>query len=520
MKNIKIISFAAITTFMAFSLAGCSKLDDKTFDAISKETVDGEQAAIDPVLALQGVYDGLNDFSDQAGVYGLTELPTDEQMLPTRGTDWGDFGVWRKLHQHTWDPFNERINEAWDRLNRNIFRANQAIAFAGANNQVKGEASFLRAWYMFHVIDLFGQVPFREVTDGPEANPKVYTRAEATDLMIKDLEFAEANLAYGAPGRASKGAAQALLAKVYLNKAVFTSTTPGGPYTFAKADMDKAIDYSNKVIASGRYNLGAKGEYFNNFHWDNSTLSKELIFVVENIEGAVKANVQNRFRMTLHYSQTPDGWNGFTTLADFYKSFEAGDERIGGSFPGLSDKIGLKTGFLVGQQFGPGQVPLKNRSGQPLVFTPDANLLFATEEKGIRVIKYLPKPNDANNGINDQAGNDYIFLRYADVLLMKAEAIQRGGTDATGQSAALLVNNLRTVRGASTPVTVDDKMLLAERGRELYWEGWRRNDMIRFGVFHEPVDQRETKSDPSRSLFPIPQRAVDTNPNLSQNPGY
>ena len=520
MKNIKILSFAAMASLMVFSINGCSKLDDKTYDAISKETVDGEAGDIDPVLALQGVYDGLNDFSDQAGVYGLTELPTDEQMLPTRGTDWGDFGVWRKLHQHTWDPFNERINESWDRLNRNVFRATQAIAFAGSNNQVKAEASFLRAWFMFYVVDLFGQVPFREVSDGPEANPKVFTRAEATDLIIKDLEFAEANLAYGSAGRANKAAAQALLAKVYLNKAVFTSTTPGGPYTFDKADMDKVVDYSNRVIASGRYSLGAKGEYFNTFHWDNTTLSKELIFAIENVEGGVKANVQNRFRMTLHYNQTPDGWNGFTTLADFYKTFEDSDERKGGSYTGVTDKIGLKTGFLIGQQYGPGNVPLKNRSGQPLIFTENANLLFATEENGIRVIKYLPKPNAANNGINDQAGNDYILLRYADVLLMKAEAIQRGGTDATGQSATLLINNIRSVRGASTPVAVDDKMILAERGRELYWEGWRRNDMIRFGVFNDPVDQRATKSDPTRTLFPIPQRAVDTNPNLQQNAGY
>ena len=498
-----------------FSAVSCTKLDE---EPLGSRFVNTSTSASDADLG--SVYSVLNGFTDQANLYALQEHPTDEMMGPTRGTDWGDFGTWRKLHQHTWDPFNERVNESWDRLNRNVFRASQAIAFAGSNNQVKAEASFLRAWYMFYVVDLFGQVPFREVTDGPEANPKVFTRAEATDLIIKDLEFAEANLAYGPAGKASKGAAEALLAKVYLNRAVYTSTTPGGPYTFAKADMDKVVDNCNKIIASNQYALGAKGEYFNNFHWDNTTLSKELIFVVENVEGAVKANVQNRFRMTLHYNQTPDGWNGFTTLADFYKSFEPGDERIGGSYPGLSDKIGLKTGFLIGQQYGPGQVALKNRSGQPLVFTPDANLLFATEEKGIRVIKYLPKPNATNNGINDQAGNDYIFLRYADVLLMKAEALQRGGTDATGGSATLLVNNLRSVRGASTPVAVDDKMLLAERGRELYWEGWRRNDMIRFGVFNNPVDQRAAKSDPTRTLFPIPQRAVDTNPNLKQNPGY
>ena len=516
MRKIKLTLFAVLGILL-FNTSSCSKLDDQTFDAISKETVGGASAAIDPVLALNGVYDLLNDFSDQGGVYALTEHTTDEMMGPTRGTDWGDFGVWRKLHQHTWDPLHGTVNDGWDRLNRGVFRATQAISFAGTNNQVKAEASFLRAFFMFHVVDLYGQVPFREVTDGPEANPKVLTRAAALDFLIKDLEFAETNLAVGDAGKANKAAAQALLAKAYLNKAVFTSTTPGGPLNFAKADMDKAIDYCNRVTGK---TLASRGNYFNNFHWDNTTLSNELIFVIPNIEGAVRGNVQNRFRMTLHYNTTPGGWNGFTTLADFYKSFESSDERRGGNFPSLTDKIGLRTGFLVGQQFGPGGVALKDRSGNPLIFTEDVNLLFATEAKGIRVIKYLPKPNANNDGINDQAGNDYILLRFADVLLMKAEAILRGGTDGMGQTPLAIVNNLRSRRGASTLASVDAKVMLAERGRELYWEGWRRNDQIRFGVFNDPVDQRAAKSDPTKNIFPIPQRAVDTNPNLKQNPGY
>ncbi|HEY1006155.1 MAG TPA: RagB/SusD family nutrient uptake outer membrane protein [Sphingobacteriaceae bacterium] len=513
----KLIIYSAIGTVL-LGTSSCSKLEDKTYDAISQETVEGGGAgSIDPVLALQGVYDQLNDFSDQGGVYALMEHTTDEMMGPTRGTDWGDFGVWRKLHQHTWDPLHQTVNDAWDRLNRGVFRATQSISFAGSNTQVKAEASFLRAWFMFHVLDLFGQVPFREVTDGAEANPKVLNRAEALAMVIQDLEFAEANLPNGAAGKANKAAAQALLAKVYLNKAVYTASTVGGPFTFAKADMDKVIEYCNKI---GNKSLAPAGQYFSNFHWDNTTLSPEIIFSIENVEGAVRGNAQNRYMMTLHYNQAPSGWNGFTTLADFYESFESTDERLGGEYPGLTDKIGLKAGFLVGQQKGPGGVDLKDRSGNPLSFTKDANLLYAQEADGIRVIKYLPKPNATNTGHNDQAGNDYIFLRYADVVLMKAEAIMRGGTDPMGETALGLVNRIRSLRNASSLAGLTDKDLLAERGRELYWEGWRRNDQIRFGTFNEPVDQRETKSDPSKTIFPIPQRAVDTNPNLVQNPGY
>ena len=512
MKKLNLRIIAACSGVIFLNAVSCTQLEEEPLGSVFINT---SKAASDADLA--SVYNVLNGFTDQSNLYALQEHSTDEMMGPTRGTDWGDFGTWRKLHQHTWDPFHNQINGTWDQLNTGVFRATQVIAKA-TDNQIKAEASFLRAFFMFQMVDLFGQQPFREPTDSPESNPKVLSRVEATNLIIKDLEFAETTLAIGNAGKANKSAAQALLAKVYLNRAVYTGTTLGGPYTFAKADMDKAIESANKVISTAGKSLTAT--YFNNFTPENSTQSRELLFVIPNEEGKAIGNVQNRFRMTLHYNTTPDGWNGFTTLADFYKSFESTDQRIGGSFPGLTDKIGLRSGFLIGQQFGPNGVALKDRSGSPLAFTENANLLFAAEKDGIRVIKYIPKPNATNNGIIEQAGNDYIFLRFADVILMKAEAILRGGSDPMGQTPLAIVNNLRTTRGASLLTAVDAKVMLAERGRELYWEGWRRNDMILFGVFNDPDDQRRSKSEGSKSLFPIPQRAVDTNPNLKQNPGY
>jgi starch-binding outer membrane protein, SusD/RagB family len=517
MEKYSYIKFFVLTGILALSATSCTKLDEEVLGSKFINTSTTASTA-----DLNGVYSSLNAFTDQANMYALQEHSTDEMMGPTRGTDWGDFGTWRKLHQHTWDPFHNQINTAWDQLNTGVYRSTQVISKA-ADNQIKAEASFLRAFFMFNVIDLFGQQPFREPEDSPESNPKVFTRAEATDMIIKDLEFAEATLAIGAPGRANKTAAQALLAKVYLNKAVYTATTVGGPFTFAKADMDKVIDYTNRVITTGGKSLTST--YFNNFSWDNSTLSNELIFVIANSDAQSPGNSRNRWRMTLHYRSfdsgtNDDGWNGFTTLADFYNKFETTDQRIGGDFPGLTDKIGLKTGFLVGQQKGKGGKNLTDRSGSPLIFTPEINLLFATESDGIRVIKYMPKPNAENQVKDDNSGNDYIFLRYADVVLMKAEAILRGGTDPQGQTALGIVNNLRSVRGASQLAALSPIELLSERGRELYWEGWRRNDQVRFGTFNDPVDQRANASDKTRTIYPIPQRAVDTNPNLKQNAGY
>ncbi|GAB2606838.1 RagB/SusD family nutrient uptake outer membrane protein [Spirosoma areae] len=518
MTTIKFRSLGLPLVALLLATASCTDLDDKVLDGISAESSDGKPVPIaDPAAALRGVYTSLNGLTDQAGVYAMEEHPSDEMMGPTRGTDWDDFGTWRKLHQHTWDPSHDQVSNAWDAMNSAVFRATQVVSAANATPQIKAEAQFLRAFFMHYVVDLYGQVPFREVTDGLEANPKVFTRVQATDFIIKDLEAAEAVLPYGAATAASKGAAQFLLAKMYLNKAVYTNdpTKPAGPFTFAKADMDKVIQYINAIQTAGRYSLQAKGTYFDNFHWENRTRSKELIFTINKPQGNDVGSVRNRYYMTLHYNTQPGGWNGFTTLADFYNSFDPKDERLGGPYPGLTDKTGLNAGFLVGQQVDAKGQPLKERGGTPLIFTKDININYATEAKGIRVIKYLPQPGNFDN-----IGTDYIFFRYADALLMKAEALVRGGTDPKGETAASIVNGLRTVRGVANKTPIDDKAILAERGYELYWEGVRRTDQIRFGTFNAPVDQRAQASPETRAVFPIPQRAVDSNPNLKQNPGY
>ena len=510
----KITIRVAICSLVILTTAGCAKLDEKTYGSVTIDNNDASSSA-----DLNGVYSQLNCQADQANTYALQEHSTDEMMGPTRGTDWGDFGTWRKLHTHTWTASHNQVTDTWDQLNIGVFRASQVIDRA-TDDQIKAEASFLRAYFMFQVVDLYGQAPFRDPKAPNSAIPIVYNRADATAFIIKDLEFAESKLGT-APniGKASKAAAQALLAKVYLNKAVYTAATVGGPFTFAKADMDKVIEYANKITAAG-YTLEPQGKYFQDFAWDNSQESHGNIFGIYNTPTNVPASAKNRWKMGLHYNQTPDGWNGFTTLAEFYHSFQAGDERRGVAYPGLTDKVGLRAGFAVGQQFGPGNKALTQRSGKPLVFTEEVNLNYSTEAQGIRVFKYFPHPNADGTVTDSGEDNDYVFFRYADVVLEKAEAIMRGGTDPQGQSVVTLVNSIRTPRGATPLASVTEADMLAERGRELYWEGWRRNDQIRFGKFNDPVDQRPGTSDKTRTIYPIPQRAVDTNPNLKQNPGY
>jgi starch-binding outer membrane protein, SusD/RagB family len=509
MKTSKNIFPIALMSVLLLGTVGCSKLEDKILD----RNVDAPPSG---AAALDGVYSQVNALTNQANTYAMQEHSTDEMMGPTRGTDWSDFGTWRRLHQHSWDALHNQVVDTWDDLNTGIFRATQVIANTKDVNTI-AQARFLRAFFMFELVDLYGQVPIREANEGLEVNPKVLSRDKGLDFVIEDLKFAVANLTSGSPGKATKEGAQFLLAKVYLNKAVYTQDpkTPAGPFTFAAADMNLVIANCDAIINSGKFTLEPKGEYFDNFHWDNTNLSNELIFVIPNEKGNnTNGSARNRYFMTLHYNTTPSGWNGFTTLADFYNTFDAQDDRRGKSVPGLTDSTGLRAGFLVGQQLDSKGSQLKTRGGQPLVFTPDVDLLYSSEDKGIRVIKYLPLKGSFDNG-----GNDYVFFRYADVILMKAEAILRGGTPTSGATAASLLGDLRAKRGVASG-TADLTALLAERGRELYWEGWRRNDMIRFGTFTAPFDQKPQKSSDHVVVYPIPQRAVDTNPNLKQNFGY
>ncbi|UII30791.1 RagB/SusD family nutrient uptake outer membrane protein [Fulvivirga ulvae] len=492
MKNIIDISKLLLIVGSFSFIVGCSDLETELTDSVPVETESGEFEG-DPTELLSSAYNRLGRFPDQTNIYALMEHTSDEMIGPTRGTDWGDNGIWRTLHAHTWDATHAYVLGSWNDLNTGVFTCNQVLASNPSANQA-AQAKFLRAFYMFYIMDFYGQVPFRGVNDGVEVSPEVFNREEAFNFIVKDLTEALPDLADGnstATTEANKATAHALLAKLYLNKAVYFADNPAGPYTFDAADMNKVIEHADAVTAAG-YTLET-GNYFDIFA---TPVSSEIIFT------SPEGSPENRFRMTLHYNQTPDGWNGFTTLADFYNKFESDEQRIG-----EVRTTGLGTGFLIGQQYGPDGTALKDRGGNPLVFTPEIDLAGNNERAGIRVIKY--HPSDAG---------DYILFRYADVYLMKLEAILRGGTPTMAQTAQSMLDDLRTIRGASA-LTVSLDVILDERGRELYWEGWRRNDQIRFGTFTTTWEEKEV-TDSHRVLFPIPQQALDSNPNLEQNTGY
>lgn len=534
MKKYLLLALAAgVVGFSA-----CSKLEPELGgpNSIAPATTSG--APTPP--SISAVYEQLNGLVGQYGYQAMQEHSTDELMGPTRGTDWDDFGTWRRLHLHTWAGDHNQINDVWNGLNSALFQTTLVAETAtnSPGNPVKAEGQFLRGFFRFLTCDLYGQVQSRPATAVASAIPKVITRANVIDSIIAEVETAAPILPpFNRDNRAqaTQEAAWALLAKAYLNKAVYKAdpTKPEGPYTFSAADMNKVIQYCDQVLANQLLSLD---NYWDNFRWDNGTASTENIFVRKNSGDARAGNGTNNVWATCmgwHYNQRPSGWNGFTTLSDFYDSFEDADKRKRDTIAGYTERVGPVAGFLVGQAYGPvspgnpkqpGSIgnpigPLFDRSGNPLIFKRTASIFFNGEADGIRVNKFLLDPNSINDG-GWGSQNEFPFFREADIMLMKAEAILRGGTATGGQTALSLVNAVRAARGASALASVNLTSLLAERGRELYIEGWRRNDMIRFGVFNNPVQERPNKSEGYKVVYPIPTISLSSNPNLKQNFGY
>ncbi len=506
MKN-KVLIFLFSLVFFS-----CTKLDEN----FRSELQEGNTSSITAGNLLVGAYGSLNGpFHGNGSLWSSQEISSDEAIAPTRGPDWDDNGQWRMLHSHTWNADQDQISGAFNDLLRAQFSASNVLEFNPSAQQA-AEARFLRAFSMYWVLDGYDQVPYREDLSDYRILPKTLKGLEAAEFLVSELTAIMGDLPDTGPAYvASKNAARALLMKIYLNKGVYANrATP----TFDAADMNQVITLADQIIASNKYALD--DNFFDNFAPDNDVKSSENIFTFYNESGDRGGDVRGSAFMVSHYNMNPGGWNGFATLSDFYDKFEAADQRRGiyYNYPAALPNPGKRqnVGFLIGQQYNlTTDEALKDRKGNPLVFTREVKLRETgdnLEITGIRVIKY---PFDYAN-TSDQKDNDLAIFRYADVLLMKAEAMLRSGNAA---GALPIVNSVRVKRGVPGLGSLDLNSMLDERGREMYWEGYRRQDLIRFGKFLQAW-QEKAASDPRNLLFPIPNSQLAVNANLEQNPGY
>jgi hypothetical protein len=507
------------TLLLGLSVLSCTDLDEQLYSDL-EETATGN---ITPGGLLISAYASLNNPYQQDNRWCLQQLSSDESVAPTRGGDWDDNGTHRAIHLHTWNADNAYMNNTFGGLLTAIFQASNVLRYSPSPQQA-AEARFVRALAMFDVLDLWGKVPYRENLDDFRELPKTLSSQEAIDFIISEINTIMKDLPDGGKAFvANKNAARTLLMKVYLNKGTFLKREAP---TFDAADMLKVVSLANEITG---YTVSEQGKYFDNFAPDNDVKSTENIFTLYNEEGVRGGGVDRAYWTVSHYNMTPGGWNGWAALSGLYDKFGEGDERRGIYYNYPADTTSNRTkgykiqnvGLLQGQQTSwVTNKPLMARTPatQPLVFTKEVGIRTSgntLETAGIRSIKY---PFDfASRG---QKNNDWVVYRYSDVLLMKAEAILRGGTPGGAADALALVNSIRTKRGVAALTTLSLDVLLDERSRELYWEGWRRQDLIRFGKFLKPGQIRTTESAPTRLVYAIPSQQIAVNSNLKQNDGY
>lgn len=472
-KIFKLLMVGGITTL---ALQSCTDLNEPVYDAIPADQFLKTDAQV--AAALGPAYSGMRGITWDW--FNPSEASSDELIVPTRGGDWFDNGDWLAYSRHTWTPQHGPINGMWGHIFGNIAQVNQLIPVVSSNKAAVDELRAIRAYYYSMAIDAFGNVPI--VTEDKNSSAATKTRAEVYAFIESELISAIPSLPAGkAYSRMTQDAATMMLAKLYLNAGVYKGA----------AEWQKAYDTINKVINSKNgYSLSATT--LANFTTQNQG-SGEAIFSIP-FDSFLAGGMNFQMR-TLHYANQQtyglgnSPWNGFCTLADFYNSFESKDAR---------SKM-----WIAGQQFSASGAKLLDAKNQPLSFIadfPKDQMTDADPEfqvAGIRSQKYEIQRNNPNG---DQ-DNDYVFFRLADAILIRAEAAMRLG------KASDALTDVNTIRARSLvdpmkAVTLAD--ILAERGREMAWEGWRRNDMIRFGTFSN-ARKFMSKTDKTRELFPIPQ---------------
>ena len=547
--KLRTIALASVVILFGTSCTDLSESVD------SQVTADNFFQTDEQFLSAMGdAYSALRGRGGGGSLAQLNEATTDEIIVPARGQDWSEGGFWYRVNSHQWSTEDGTFNGFWganfngvNNANRLIFQFESAVA-DGATTQAAAdpflaELAAMRAFYYYQLLDAFGNVPI--VTDFTETEAPSQPSSDFQQGRQAVFDFVEQELLSslnlvsddpnGTYARMNKWVAHHTLARLYINAEVYTGS----------ARWSDAITHLDAIINSGNYTLA--GNYHDNFTTANEG-SPENIFVVP--YDKVFLGGFNLHVMTLHYGSqntynfSNQPWNGWSATQKVYESVIDPDQNPGpqgevwGVYP-TADDDGLERvqgtmddrlgNFIVGPQYtssgdriiDSGVFSDFDLNGPPLTFTPAMNDLeaVACRQCGARIGKY-----EFERGISSNLSNDFVIYRYADVLLLKAEALWRMNPG-SGEALAL-VNQIRARSGVDPFTELDADKILAERGRELFWEQTRRSDLIRFaGVdggetrYNDPWQFKDVSS-AHRNVGPIPIQQIQANSNLVQNPGY
>lgn len=506
----KPLIYIAIVISTACSFSACTKLDEQLFSTLSANTFYRNEREC--VLAMGNAYTRLQYRGTSLwGLMGTQTLATDEACCPvrTQGTFLNNNGLWVRLNQHNFLPTMDPVNSSWEfsfltaaSCNQVIYEIEKSPAEFDSKPNMIAELKVLRAFAYYMALDLFGNIPV--ILDFTDTDlPQQKTRAEVFNIveqeLLNNMDMLDAAPAPENYGRCTKPMAQAILAKMYLNAEKWIGTPR----------WQDALDMCNAIIGTGNYSL--ETDYFKNFMINNEN-SRENIFVLP-YDRKVGWGLQLH-QYTLHPAQAGNYniaapiWNGMVAPEAFYNLYASDDKR--------------SNSWMVGQQYNASGQPLSTSSGAPLIFTPEiSGYQTAGELQGVRCKKW-EFSRDLQQ--NESMSADWAFVRYADILLMKAEALMRINGGTATQDAVDEVNKVReraygnTLNNYTTgTLTLDE--LLNERGRELAWEGHRRQDLIRFGKWQDAWFGKPVTA-AFKEVYPIPNREMQANPNLVQNTGY
>lgn len=539
MKHInKIYSIGLLGLLLAGSSACTNLLDDSYGQVVSENYAPKTEEEVS-YLVNAAYIPWRETFLQWNGVVRSQELSADQDVIPARlGIGWVDGYIYKRWHEHTWTTEDDGVLQGWERTYNGINTCNRILSQIeegvitvdeATREPLIAELKVLRASYYYILVDLYGNVPI--VTDFKDSSlPKQSTRKEVFDFIIKEVTenidlLSETPRGYYY-GRFNKWAAHTLLAKMYLNAEIWSGTPQ---WQKCIDECDAVIDFAN---SSNEYALEANQK---NVFVTNNENSKEIIFALPFDEIYVTGWNDFDFHMytlapenqdTYQFTERP--WGGVCAIPQFIDTFHPNDLR-------------LAQNYIQGQQYTASGEILQRSDGEgPLIYTNSVPSIDASDvDDGYRWGKF-----EYAQGITNRLSNDWPLFRYADVLMMKAEALMRSGQPGAGELVTevrkrafedindAIVTDQQLEEGSCYDYGRRDENLetheggedikygrfLDELGWEFCQEGRRRQDMIRFGVFTTKSWFSHDKSNPNRNLYPIPNKIMLTNSNLTQNP--
>ncbi len=519
--NKKIFKVSSFSLACVALLTTTSCLKDLDTEPIDPTVVTADQFLTDENSALQllaGVYSNFtlpsqtsptdtNIFGLDAGsstfsrtMWNLQELSTDEAVWSYEN----DAGI-PDLQRNVWNDSNEFIAGMFGRNALSLSLANDFLRSSEGStinniDTMRAEVRFLKALAYYYFMDMYGKAPFVTEADpvDPTFQPPIADRAQLftyIETELTEILPALTPAGQGQYARADQGAAYMLLAKIYLNAEVYIGVNK----------YSECITACNSLINSGAYVLNPT--YANNFTSDNDGSSEIILGLVS--DGLISQS----------YGSTTIILNGEVG------SVEGNGDEVGVNGFGGAMRLRKQISELLEVPAAGDRNTLKT-TGRTISVTS-----IADRDAGYTHVKYKNVSSQGvQGGDRTFADTDFPLFRYADVLLMYAEAVKRGGTGGSESLAVQYINDLRNRANAPNIGTSELTLpfLIDERGRELFWEGHRRQDLIRFGRFTGSTYNWEWKGDtPNGSsipayfnLYPIPARSLATNPNLIQNTGY